>query len=261
MDEVDEVDEVDVRHSAGVAVGVPGMGPPTWGLVRSLLGLRNPADCGTEDNWTFLNVVGRPVEDARNELVERFLRTRREWLLFVDSDAVLHPDTLLRLLSWQVPVVGALAFTRYTPPMPIVYAGHSPAWAGLAHPSYAIQVEETRQWLLAHPALLEKRECAILDPAPADSLRQVDFTGCHCLLIHRQIVEALPPPWFERARARDGWTPGGTGEDYLFCQRVHTLRVPIYVDRSVVAGHVWGERPLAGLDFMAWTAITTEIRD
>ena len=237
--------------SEGIAVAVPGMGPPTWGLVRSLMGLRAPEG----DDWTFLNVTGRPVEDARNELVRMFLQTGRKWLLFLDADALLPPGALIRLLSWQAPMVGALAFTRYTPPMPTVYAGHSGQWANKLHPRYAIQVEETLRWLQAHPGLLQ-RECGILDPAPEDSLRRVDFTGCHCLLIQREVLTALKPPWFRRFEADGRTQPTGVGEDYRFCQRVNALRVPIFVDRSLIVGHVWGEQALAGLDFMAWAAIT-----
>jgi hypothetical protein len=193
------------------------------------------------------------VEQARNLLVERFLDSPCQWLLFVDRDAVLHPMTVIRLMSWNVPVVAALAFARTEPPSPTVYGGADPDAQGELV-GYRIHWEETRRWLLAHPEM-QSNGAVMLAERPDEALTQVDFTGMHCTLIRRDVLEGLRPgPWFERAHPIGG--PRGAGEDYFFCRRAVEAGFGVFVDRSVQAGHLAGEKSIGGLSFLAFDAIT-----
>jgi hypothetical protein len=235
---------------SNLGVAVPAGGPPTWALTRSLLGLRGPGDGG----FVFNVAEGLSVEQARNLLVERFLQTPAEWLLFVDRDAALHPQTVLRLMSWNVPVVGALAFARTEPPAPTIYAGEDPADVDAELRRYRINWEETKGWLLAHKEL-QTNHPVVLGDRPDDALVRVDFTGMHCTLIRRDVLERLTPgPWFERMHPVG--SPRGCGEDYDFCRKVRAAGFDIYVDRSVQAGHLAGDRSIGGLAFLAYDAIT-----
>lgn len=234
-----------------LAVMTPAAGAPTWGFTASLVGLRGPGDGG----FWFSHVEGLAVEQARNLLVERFLASPCRWLLFVDRDAVLHPMTVIRLMSWNVPVVAALAFTRGEPPAPTIYAGANPGDAQDLV-GYRVNWEETRAWLLAHPEM-RTNDAVLLEERPADALVQVDFTGMHCTLIRRDVLERLRPgPWFERVHPVGG--PRGCGEDYSFCRKVTAAGFGVFVDRSVQAGHLLGERSVGGLAFLAWDAITEQ---
>jgi hypothetical protein len=225
-------------------VGVPSVGQPTWPLFDSLINLESP-----DGNIRYARCTGLAVDLARNVLVDEFLLSECDALLFVDGDAGLHPGTLKRLASWNVPIVGALAFGRYTPMVPTICAG-----AGSDPSSYVVRIDETVDWLKHHPDLIGTGP-AMLDVAPADSLRplheQGGFTGGHCLLVRREVLEAIEPPWFLRK-------PGarGTQEDRYFCEKVIAAGFPLYVDRSVVAGHVYGDRQAGGLDFLAWDMVT-----
>jgi hypothetical protein len=236
-----------------LAVMTPAGGPPTWGFTRSLFGLRGPGDGG----FAFTVAEGLGVEQARNLLVERFLASPARWLLFVDRDAVLHPLTAIRLLSWNVPIVAALAFARTEPPTPTVYAGASPQDTDADLVGYRVNWEETRSWLLAH-AELQTNAAVVLAERPDDALVEVDFTGMHCTLIRRDVLERLQPgPWFERVHPIGG--ARGAGEDYDFCRKARAAGFPIGVDRSVQAGHLAGERSIGGLAFLAWDAITDQV--
>jgi len=229
-----------------LAVGVPTVGPPTWRLVASLLGLSTYFD--EYGQFTFTKVEGLPVDEARNELVRWFLEeTRCEWLLQVDRDAILHPETAVRLMSWNLPIVSALTFTRYRPVVPTVYREHHPE----DEDKYKIQIDETRRWIREHEPLWSSNE-VLLEPKPADALTAVDFTGCHCLLVKRCVYEELDPPWF-KAYAID---PSRYGEDRWFCEKARAAGFSIYVDRSVVAAHMYGEQPLGALDFLVWDNAT-----
>jgi hypothetical protein len=231
-----------------VAVAVPAYGPPTWGLLKSLLALQGPDGAG----WSFTTVEKLGVEQARDVLAVRFLEGQAEWLLFVDSDATLHPRTIERLLSWGQPMVAALAFTRTPPPQPVIYAGGRPEQeVGL--PEFRIRVEETREWLRRWPELWQNGP-AMIEPRPEDALTEVDFTGMHCTLIHRSVFETVPPPFFERAHPVGG--PWGAGEDYTFCRKAASCGFKIFVDRSVQAGHLLGEVSVGALGFLAYDRIT-----
>jgi hypothetical protein len=219
-------------------------------MLRSLVTLK------PRDGWTLVE-SGKPdrpypIAEARNRLAQATLDVGAEWLLNMDQDAVLHPNTLLRLQSWGKPIVGALAFSRYPPPVPTIYGGHDaeekdPDWRWC-------QVGETREWLLEHEELLGTNDPVVLDPRPPNALRPVGFTGCHCLLVHRQVlvdIKAKFDLWFERLT---GPKVQGTGIDRDFCNKARAVGYDIYVDRSVVAGHL-ATRSIGVMDFLAYDQV------
>lgn len=222
-----------------VMVGVPTLGPPTWALLESLLALRAPG------GFHFVRRGPLAVDVARNELVEAFLRLDASYthLLMVDADAMLHPETLQRLLSWDAPVVGALAFTRYGPLYPTVYRTESEAQPG----SFRVRMDEVKEFVDKHRELVSSRP-VVLEPRPPDALYEVDRTGGHCLLIRRDVLQAIEPPWFVAEVMRRN------REDFYFCERVQQAGFRVFVDFSCMAGHLYGERSLAALDFLVWDA-------
>lgn len=226
----------------GVCIGVAAVERPSWAFVDSLLQLRKGGA------WNWRRVGPLAVDKARNRLCAEFLRTEDEWLLMVDADATLHPLTLLRLLSWQRPVVGALAFSRYGPMFPTVYRGQpqAPEKRG-----FLIQVDAVRSWLQEHPEMIGS-EARVKEPQEAGDLVEVDRTGAHCLLIQREVLEAIRPPWFVSKDDGPDSTGLGVGEDFYFCGQVQEAGYPIYVDMGCMAGHAYGERILASRDFLVW---------
>lgn len=222
-----------------VVVGTPTLGAPTWALLESLLALRAP------DGFRFVRRGPLAVDVARNELVEEFLRLPESYthLLMLDSDAMIHRETLERLLSWDVPVVGALAFTRYGPCYPTVYRGESEEKPG----QFRVRMDEVKEYVAKHRELASSRP-VVLEPRPPDALYEVDRTGCHCLLIRRDVLQAIEPPWFVADVMRRNH------EDFYFCERAQAAGYRIYVDLSCMAAHLYGDRPLAALDHLVWDA-------
>lgn len=95
----------------------------------------------------------------RNALVRSMLsQPSLQWVLFVDSDAVPPPDTVVRLLAHEVDIVGALHCLRFSP-YPL----------GSSRP---------------------------IGQGPG-GLHQVNTLGCHCMLVRRSVFERIPEPWFE----------------------------------------------------------------
>lgn len=225
-----------------IAICTPMIDPPNRIYLQSLVGLAIPAGW----QWAHLMVERQPVDVARNTLTERVLENGFDWVLWLDQDAEVHPGTLLRLLSWGVPVVGALAFNRRPPIMPTVYRGEDEEKPG----AFWMQVADVRDWIHAHRELWV-RGAVLLEPRPEDALYQVDFTGCHCLLVRRDVFEGIAAngaEWFRRDESQGRYV----GEDRWFCERAREAGFPVYVDLSVVAGHLPGEQSIGCMDFLVW---------
>ena len=228
-----------------IAVGIAISRMFDWRVIRSQFGFIQ--DMGGDVKFIVRGVHGRPlpIPEARNQIVAQVLKEKHEWLLFFDSDATAAWGTLPRLLSWKVPVVSALCFKRKRPVTPA---------CGICNHTHGVYfnpspVDAIADWL-GHYGQLLTAEATILPTAPEDSLMAVDVMGTHCTLIHRSVLEAIPEPHFVRITPPEF---SSTGSDYDFCIKAKKAGFPVYVDRSVVSGHLEGTRELAGIDFMAWT--------
>jgi hypothetical protein len=117
---------------------------------------------------SFTRNRGSSIAGNRNLLVERFLRAPDlQWLCMIDSDMVVPPDTVQRLLATGKEIVGALSFER--------------------NPPYVLGAV---------------RGDDMPDGAPF-VLHRVPAVGAGCLLIRRHVLESMPKPWFEHTTP--GW--------------------------------------------------------
>lgn len=239
-------------------IGCPGN--PSARMMRSVMALDKPP--GTVFLDAGMGTPGRQkmsIAEARNGLVRDFMGLHKKgkglpaplnWLLMVDGDAVLHRMTLQRLQSWERACVGALCFTRYKPPQPVVYRGVCTE-TGPDMRSYYVQWTEVREWLIEHPEMVTMGGPALLKARPEDALHSVDWTGTHCLLINRMVFERLEDPWFEMAST----VKHGSGSDRLFGEKCKAAGISTWVDYSVIAGHE-ALMVMGAADFMAWQSIS-----
>lgn len=227
-------------NDARLFVGIPAAGPPTWGLLDSLMLLVGPGE-----SFTYKVIRGLGVDLARNLLVKRFLESESSHLLFLDADAWIHPMTAMRLLAGEFPIVGALAFGGSKPTTPTVYG----AWTGNLQAS--VDVDGTRKWIQDNEELHINGPALMRDRPPGAAV-QVAATGAHCLMIRRSVLETMEPPWF-KSNPEAG---RGRGEDLYFCHKAGLYGYQVVVDRSVVAAHVVGEVAIGCLDFLAWDRFT-----
>jgi hypothetical protein len=219
----------------------PRCGPPSWLYVDSLTKWAIYHANEHRDIEIALTHPGRilPIDVARNLLVEQFLKTDGDYLWMIDQDAVFLPRTLDRLLSRKLPIVGALEMMR------LPGACWPMALKGPPNPDtgqYRVQSPEVYAWIAEHMNAMTNGP-QLLDEVPIDSLLETTFTGCHCLLIRRDVLEDMEPPWFQ------GYNPGG--EDQYFCEKAGAAGVPVYVDLSVLVGHAATDRTIGAFDFMA----------
>ena len=177
---------------------------------------------------------GVHIPDARCDIVRKFLADPRqpEWLWFIDTDATFADDTLERLLAVadpkERPIVGALAFG--------VRVGKDDEGHELFNEvgAYPVELFPTVY------TLNEDGTANIILDYPPETLVQCHSTGCHCLLIHRSVLEderwedGHPLPWF-RVSVMAGKL---CSEDQFFCIKAGSLGYPIHVDTRIKTGHV-----------------------
>jgi hypothetical protein len=72
------------------------------------------------------------------------------------------------------------------------------------------------------------------------------------VLVHRRVLAAMEPPWFQRD------APGKGGEDRKFFIKAKAAGFQGYVDRSVIVGHLSRNHPVAALDFAAWLSFSQQ---
>lgn len=161
---------------------------------------------------------GPKVDDARNILIKTWLtESDSPRLLMVDTDMVLPPDSIKRLVSHNKDIVGGLAF--------------SAGWSTMRPTLHVITATEE-----GLPTI------SIMWDYPENSLVQVDATGGACLMITRKAAMAIweargldhPMPWF--AFGMHNGVP--IGEDVAFCLTAGKLGFKTYVDTGLVVPHV-----------------------
>lgn len=229
-----------MEQQVSVALCIPTLGPPTWTLFDSVGQWmsyhyqRHPEIAVT----VIRPPRPLPIGVARSYLVREFLKGEWDYLWFIDQDAAFTIWTLERLMAWDVPVVGGLCLMRGPEACkPMLFKGQQEDRPDY----YRIPVDVVYDYLRIH-ADVETNAPQVVDPIPEGSLFEVDFTGCHCLLIKREVLAALEPPWFYGQPGR---------EDKFFCLKAAEAGYPVAVDLSTFVGHTMGERVIGVYDYMA----------
>lgn len=171
-------------------------------------GLRNLIIPGRVEGLT-----GMPFDMSRNQACQAALANGFEFLFFLDSDVIPPHDAILRLMAHRQPIMSGL-YCRRSPPAAVPVMIRNGQWVTEYQPGTVVEV---------------------------------DVVGAGCLLIHRSVLESLPPQrpgyhWFD-------WKVNLKGlgiypeeecmsEDFSFCLHARKKGFRILVDTSVVCRHV-----------------------
>lgn len=158
---------------------------------------------------------------ARNTVVENFLATDGEWLLWIDSDMGFSPDTVYRLFAsadkTDRPIVGGLCFASRE------YADDGMG-GYLTRPAPTIfQLDDSTGRVLPAAGKIY----------PVSSLVKVAATGSAFIIIHRSVFEAIGSGWYDRIQVETGVM----GEDVSFCVRARAHDFPIHVYTGARTSH------------------------
>lgn len=151
-------------------------------------------------------VQGGSVARNLNCLVDLAIEHECTHLFIVEDDSVFAPDTVMRLLAHEKPVVAGLCLARNPPFRPYIYSGFVPG-KGLAY----------------RPLL----------PNDAGLIR-VAATGMGGILIRTDVFAKLHRPYFEVAyHGETEW-----GQDILFGKQLIDAGIDVFCDVDVKIGHV-----------------------
>ena len=95
---------------AKILVCVPSMDMVAAGFAQSLAMLQKG---GHETAIMFQ--VGSLIYDARNKLAKQALKMGADYTMWFDSDMIFQPDTMIRLLEHDAPIVSGAYFRRSPP--------------------------------------------------------------------------------------------------------------------------------------------------
>jgi len=186
-------------HPGGM-VGLPSGEQARWTHhTMSLIVLERPK--GTR----VASVSGTYIQACRNDLARQTLETDAQWLFMVDDDHTFDRSLLINLLDRHVPVVAAAAVSRKPPYYVCAYRQGA---------NHAMGLHDFN-----------------------GELEEVDAVGTGAILIRREVLEALEPPWFEVGYDENG---RNVSEDLTFCKRAREAGFGVWLDGTQVLGHLTG---------------------
>ena len=146
-----------------------------------------------------------PLDVNRNNAVQLAFDQDCEYIFFLDHDNIPHEDTLVRLLTQNVDVIGALYFERKYPHLPLVYT--------FEDDFKTIQVQVNY---------------------PSAPLVRCDVIGLGCSLIKMDVFNRIEKPWF--AYEYKGYTWGT--EDIAFFHKLKDSGIDVHIDTEKTCGHL-----------------------
>ena len=181
-----------------ILICVPSMDYVAAGFAQSLAMLQKG---GNETAIMFQ--VGSLVYEARNKLAKKAIELETDYTMWLDSDMVFEPDTMIRLLEHNKPFISG-AYFRRSPPYSLVAFEEVDA--------------ENRKWK---------------DLALPSEVTKCGGVGFGCVLVKTEVlfnVAAKYGNWFEPMN--------NFGEDLSFCYRARQCGYDLYIDPSITCGHI-----------------------
>lgn len=150
--------------------------------------------------------VLKEVTTMKNMLLERTIEGGHDAFFLVDSDLLLHPETLQQLVKADKPIVSNVFWTRWTPDEP----------------------EMPNAWNVDHYGFLPGE----IERWRQPGLYRVGMSGA-CILIRREVIEAGVnySPIYNVSHSI--W------EDRAFCIRAACAGFPIFMDTNYPARHLY----------------------
>jgi len=177
---------------------------------------------------------GTLLADLRNRLVKDFLATNNVYALFLDSDMIFHPELVNLMVNRakknNIKILTGLYYSKEPgDPTPLIAKHHSGT-------HFLPLIDETLAFFKKHPFQ------PLYTPAPDhDALIEIGGCGAGCLLVHREVFENVPEPWFSFER--------NCSEDYYFCLKAVEHGYKIYADMSILPDHL-AIRPVNTADYL-----------
>ncbi|MEK4062000.1 MULTISPECIES: glycosyltransferase family 2 protein [Paenibacillus] len=171
------------------------------------------------------------VAGFKNLMIRRAEAFGYDYLFLIDSDLILHPDTLLHLIQTQKDIISEVFWTQWQPNTML----QPQVWM---HDEYN-QWEALPGEKLTHEEI-NHRFHAFLSKLQQPGIYEVGGLGA-CTLISRRAIESGVS--YDVIRNISYW-----GEDRHFCIRAAALGILLYVDTHYPALHLYRDSDLSKVD-------------
>lgn len=169
-------------------------------FIPSFIGLQRPPNSVTS------TVHGQSPAAGRNVMIKQALENSCTHVFFMDDDMVFPPDTLIKLMSHNKPIVTALYLLRSFP--------HRPAFFDKAYPD-------------------GKCKFAPLTKGLKGLVKGVN-AGFGAVLISTEVFRKMEEPWVRLGELdKDGWC-----DDVGFFNRARAVGYDIWCDLDAPVGHM-----------------------
>lgn len=193
----------DARFKVGIGISIGGTVHPEF---LKMIFARN-AEWSRLFTTTMIIDTMIPLDLSRNTVVNSAKRQNCDYLFFIDSDILIEPGHLERLLSQGKDVISGVYYQRISP----------------YHPLPRKRVSQTLY------SALELDENDVVE---------IDGNGLGCFLVKMDVFDKIPFPWFEfKYFNNDGkWVQ--VSEDLYLCQKLQDAGIKIYCDTAVQCSHI-----------------------
>lgn len=172
------------------------------------------------------------LDKRRNELIKQGMEWGATHLLFLDTDMVFPDEIFFMLFRHNLPIVGGLYFHKVKPFDPQIYT---------RAPTYNEKKAYTRIQVYKPNSLINSGKY-VKDNKEVEA--PIQATGVGCLLIKREVIEALKkPPYFNfpqmyNSDGTDSNSAYGSEDLYFYDRLTNDTDYKLHIDTSVKCDHI-----------------------
>jgi len=196
-------------------------------MVQAMDGLIKIASRVARYGWKWFNFAYRRTDVARNMMGHCLLDSDTEYLCMLDSDHMHHEATVERLVSCamarpDIKIVAGMNYRRGPGHEPMAYM------------------------------FVGEHQLVPIKPPEEPALLPCDAVSTASILIHREVFEAMEPPWFRYNY--DNYKEGECGsEDIHFCRRIRAeTDYQVWVHTGIVSPHLMMDMVADGSRYEAY---------
>ncbi len=171
------------------------------------------------------------VAEMKDGMIQYAKSNQFDYLFLIDSDLVIHPDTLQQLIKAEKDIVSTIFWTRWQPNSPEM----PQVWVSDHYSLYEARAGEKLE-----DEEIRRRTVEFLEKLRRPGLYEVGGLGA-CTLISSAALYAGVS--FKKIQNLTLW-----GEDRHFCVRSAALGLSLYVDTHLPAYHIYRDSDLAGIE-------------
>lgn len=170
------------------------------------------------------------VAEFKNFIIKKAIDEEFDYLFLVDSDLILHPNTLKRLISLKKEVVSTIFWTRWYPHL----KEEPQVWL---KDNYTLYNSSNVESISNDEA--EKRKNEFIEMLRKPGTYKVGGLGA-CTVISKEALK-------KGVNFSEVYNISFSGEDRHFCIRAAVLGIQLYVDTYYPAYHIYRDEDIKGI--------------